>query len=116
MNSNVISKNCIAIPGNMESQNAIMASDLVVCKCGYGMISECLTNGIPLLYVSDENHLEQVAMTNELNKINSAKKITFEQINDLYIDSKLLNEFPKSEKEFIENNKAVDHILEFLKN
>lgn len=116
MNSNVVSKNCITMPENMESQNAIMASDLVICKCGYGMISECFTNAIPLLYVSSDSHSEQIAITKELNKINSAKKITIEDINNIYIDSKFLKAIPKSEKKIFENNIATEHILEFLKN
>ena len=41
----------------INGHDLVSNSDLVICKCGYGIISECLTSGIPFYYiVDDESH------------------------------------------------------------
>jgi len=41
-----------------EGQNLINAADLVICKCGYGFISECLAFGTNFNYLLDRTHKE----------------------------------------------------------
>jgi len=77
----------------IEGQNLIAASDLVICKCGYGMISECLTNGVPFLYVSDDTHLEQKAISDKLVSMGLCNRIFENELNDFtlsnYYNSKI---------------------------
>jgi hypothetical protein len=42
----------------VEGQNLINASDFVVCKCGYGFVSECVAYGTRFLYVLEPEHRE----------------------------------------------------------
>jgi len=97
----------------IEGQNLVASSDLVICKCGYGMISECLTNGIPFNFLFDKNHPEQKTMFEKLNilgknfSINNweSGKITF----DLHDITTRFNPMKN------ENSKIKDCILEFFK-
>ena len=61
------SKNTMFIEPWIEGQNLINSSDLVISKCGYGMISECLTTGTPFQLIADELHPEQNAMLKHLS-------------------------------------------------
>jgi len=99
-----------------EGQELVSASDLVICKCGYGLISECLTNGIPFYYIFDGNHPEQMAMSRELFKLAQGKKITFEEINELNLSTNLSKEFSSINKEPIDTKNTINYILEFLRN
>ena len=65
----------------IEGQDLIFASDLVICKLGYGMVTECLTNGTPFVYLSDPNHIEQNFISKGLEKLGLDNRITKE---DLY--------------------------------
>ncbi len=60
-----------------EGQNLINAADLVICKCGYGFISECLTLGTNFNYLLDRNHKEALQIHNGLidNGLNNEIKI-----------------------------------------
>ena len=69
------SANSIMIQPWVEGQNLIASSDLVVSKCGYGMISECLTNGVPIKFLMDNEHPEQKAMNDELVSLNMNSSI-----------------------------------------
>lgn len=62
-------KDFILLKPWIEGQNLVASSDLVICKCGYGMISECLTNNIPFYYLFDKNHPEQKAMYEKLKSL-----------------------------------------------
>ena len=100
----------------LEGQELVSASDLVICKCGYGMISECLTNGIPFYYVSDDNHLEQKAMTEELSGYSLAKRTTLVEISNLHFNQKFIDNLPLEDKMPRDNENVTVHIMEFLKN
>jgi len=108
-------KNCLRLPEWTEGQNLVSASDLVICKLGYGMISECLTNGIPFRYLSSGNHLEQKAMEKCLKKLGNFNKITVEQLERLEINQKLMDDLTIPKKEKNDTKSAVNHILELLK-
>lgn len=106
--------NVVSLSDPIESQNLVLASDFVICKCGYGMISECLTNGIPFNYVVDHNHLEQKAMSEELTNRNLATKITFDEINDLVINEEFIHSRSSIPKMKVDTNTVKKIILEFL--
>jgi UDP:flavonoid glycosyltransferase YjiC (YdhE family) len=108
------SKNYICYDDWIEGQELIAASDLVICKCGYGVISECLTNGIPFFYVMNEDHIEQKAISEQLLKLNLYNKITFKQINDLHFNSDFFESLKLLEKSSNDNYKIVEYIKEFL--
>ena len=115
LSMNSVIKNCqnvIAMPHEIESQDIVNASDFVICKCGYGIISECLTTGTPFLYVADDNHIEQKSMIDYLAKHNLGNRIHLNEISTLNLDSKLID----SQHISIKNNDtklAVNKILEF---
>ena len=49
-----------------EGQNLINAADLVICKCGYGFISECLTFGTNFNYLLETRHKEALGIHRNL--------------------------------------------------
>lgn len=83
-------RNVIRLPEYIEGQNLVAASDLVICKCGYGIISECITNGIPFLYIMDENHVEQKAISDELQKRGYQNHITLKELNSIQLNNKFI--------------------------
>lgn len=53
----------------VEGQNLINASDFVVCKCGYGFVSECVAYGTKFLYALEWEHREARYIHEGLAKI-----------------------------------------------
>lgn len=100
----------------IEGQEIVSVSDLVICKCGYGFISECLTNGIPFYYVSDDDHLEQKAISDELIKHGIRNKITFEEINELNLTQEYIQSRQYIKKQPIDTDNVIGYIFELLKN
>jgi hypothetical protein len=96
-----------------EGQNLVASSDLVVCKCGYGMISECLTNNIKFQFLIDENHPEQKAMFKELNSLGINSSISGWKSGKIDLDINLNIE--KLEPIANDNAKVKELILEFIK-
>ncbi len=94
----------------IEGQNIIAASDLVICKCGYGMISECLTTGTRFLYISDDNHLEQKAISVQLNKMGLENRITKKDLEDLILSKEYIFKI-----KFKKENNMTASILNILK-
>lgn len=107
-------KNLISFQKWREGQDLVLAADLVVCKCGYGIISECLTNGVPFIYVSDDNHKEQKAIADYLSKIGRGNRITLKELNCLNFDKEYVRSFSPFQKEKIDTELAVKYILEAL--
>jgi len=75
----------------IEGQDLVSAADLVLSKCGYGMTSECLTNGIPFLFVSDNNHLEQKAILADLEKRGLHNRILEDNLDDLVLNREFIS-------------------------
>lgn len=68
--------NFISIAANFLSfPNLVSASDVVISKPGYGIISECLINKTPLLYASRINFLEYDILVENLQIIKSGMLI-----------------------------------------
>ena len=94
----------------IEGQNIVSASDLVICKCGYGMISECLTNETPFLYISDDNHLEQKAISEQLKEMGLENRLTEKDLEDLILSREFISKI-KIKKE----NNATENVSNILK-
>lgn len=82
-----------------EGQNLIAAADLVICKCGYGFVSECLTNKTRFFYVLEPKHIEANSIHKELQKLGMKNKISVKFllktiINDEFIKSAMMIGIP----------------------
>jgi hypothetical protein len=104
------------ISDTAEGQNLVSIADLVICKCGYGLISECLSNGIPFLYLADDSHPEQMAISNELIKRGINSRVSFEDIKQLHISSQFIQNIPKISHDSIDLDDTINYILKFIKN
>lgn len=105
--------NLIIIKPWIEGQNLVASSDLVVCKCGYNMISECLTNNIPFHFLFDENHPEQTAMYQKLNSLGINSSINDWKSGKIRFD--LYPNTLKFKPINNDNSKIKELILEFIK-
>lgn len=115
MNSKIDSSlNFLDVSNWIEGQDIVQASDVVICKCGYGLISECITSGTSFCYVVDETHQEQLAMHEELSKNGWGKKIQLGDINQLTIDKKFLESIPTTEKQPNDIDNTVKYITNKL--
>ncbi len=76
----------------IEGQNLITAADLVICKCGYGFISECLTSKTKFFYILEPKHIEANSIHKELQKLGIKNRISVKRLLETTID----NEFIKS--------------------
>jgi len=74
------------------------------------MISECITNGIPFLYISDNNHLEQKVISEKLIKKGFSNRIIKKDLDNIVISKDSISKI-KSKKE----NNAVDQVTDILK-
>lgn len=106
--------NLINLPGWIEGQDLVSSSDLVICKCGYGIISECMTNGTPFLCILDDNHKEQKSMYDHLVEKGLKNRIAIEKLNNTYLDNEFISKISKPNKEKIDNNSVINHISEIL--
>jgi UDP:flavonoid glycosyltransferase YjiC (YdhE family) len=112
--AHVYTDNVVYIEPWIEGQDLVFASDLVVSKCGYGILSECLTNGIPFLYVSDDNHLEQKAISDELRKKGLENRILMDELSDLVLTAESISQINRI-KEKNETLMAVNILNEMLR-
>ena len=74
----------------IEGQNIINASDLVITKCGYGFISECLAYGTKFRYVLNSSHTETDYIHKCLQKKGLQNMISLDKIKNLVIDNDLI--------------------------
>jgi len=115
MGSNVRNgKNVKNVTNWIEGQDLVQISDLVICKCGYGMISECLSNGVPFFYLADNKHNEQAAISKELHKNHLGKKVSFHEINSLKLNDEFFSQLTRIQKKPLDNQKVARLILEFI--
>ena len=105
-------KNTVYIDPWIEGQNLVNASDLVICKCGYGMITECLTSGTPFQLIADQDHPEQDAILQQLSKYGIENSILDWKNGQIEIDFNNLEYF----ESFKNDNTNIKNIIkEFLK-
>lgn len=106
------SKDTIFIEPWIEGQNLINACNLVVAKCGYGMITECLTTGTPFQLIADELHPEQYAMLKYLSDCGINNRILDWKNGKIEID---FNDIQYFESFKNDNSNVKNVIQEFLK-
>ena len=73
-----------------EGQNLIGAADLVICKCGYGFISECLTSKTRFFYVLEPRHKEANAIHKELQRLGLKNRILVSSLLKTTIDDEFI--------------------------
>ena len=98
----------------IEGQEIISIADVIFCKCGYGFISEALTNGIPFYYLKDPNHKEQNHMDLNLKEKNFGVNIEKHDLNNLEFNQKFFDKIKPQKKQKIDY-KVIDLINEILK-
>jgi UDP-N-acetylglucosamine:LPS N-acetylglucosamine transferase len=98
----------------VEGQNIINAADLVICKCGYGFISEILSTGTPFRYVFDSNHKEAAFIHKNLLKRGLKNRLSITSIKSIKIDSNFISN-SDSQKIDTVNNKIAKKILQLSK-
>ena len=58
-----------ALPPPLQYQDLVAAADVVITKPGYGIISECVANGTPLLYTSRGPFVEYDVFVAEMPRV-----------------------------------------------
>ena len=58
-----------ALPPPLEYPDLVAAADVVISKPGYGIVSECVANGTPLLYTSRGRFVEYDVFVAEMPKV-----------------------------------------------
>lgn len=106
--------NTIQLKRWTEGQDLVLASDLVICKCGYGMITECITNGIPFLFISSDNHKEQKAISDQIFGMGYKNRISLEELNNITLTKEFIKSREAPRKEEIDTDNVVKHILEMI--
>jgi len=88
----------------VEGQNLVSACNQLICKCGYGLVSEALTNNIPFQYLSDDSHFEQQAIDQYLSNLGYDNRIITNDLSNINIAQSSTN--PKTfeiDNQFIAN-------------
>lgn len=106
--------NTIDVTNWVEGQDLVSAVDLVICKCGYGFLSECLTNSTPFFYISSENHLEQVAISKELESYGMKNRISYKEISNIEFTKKFMEDLPSLKSKKIDIQSTINLIQEYL--
>jgi len=57
------------LTGGLFYQDAVAAADVVISKPGYGIVSECVANGTPLLYTSRGRFVEYDVFVAEMPRL-----------------------------------------------
>jgi L-arabinokinase len=57
------------LPAGIAYQDVVAAADLVITKPGYGIVSECVANGTPLLYTSRGRFVEYDVFVAEMPRV-----------------------------------------------
>jgi len=116
MNAVVLNnQNVINVSEYPEGQDVVTASDLVICKCGYGIASECLTNGIPFLYFVSNNPIEKI-QAEALSKSRFGEEIKLDDLKNFNLKQNPIELGIQQNKEPLDNEKVISYILEFLRN
>lgn len=98
----------------VEGQNLINASDLIICKCGYGFTSECLSNNIPFRYILESTHSEAFGIHKGLQKLGLDNKLSLQDLRRTEINEKFIVD-TNSKKITITNQKVVQAMMNIVK-
>lgn len=91
------------VPANyFETQNIVGAMDIVISKGGYGIFSECIQRGIPLLIVPKMNNIEDRRLCESLEKHRLGRRCSLKSV----LNGDILNEA----NNFLSNNVSSSEI------
>ena len=68
------------VPGGFRYQDLVGAADVVLSKPGYGIVSECVANGTPLLYTSRGRFIEYDVFVAEMPRILRCRYLSQEDL------------------------------------
>ena len=94
----------------IEGQNLVAAADLVICKCGYGFVSECLTSKTRFFYILEPKHTEANSIHKELQKLGLKNRISRKQLLSTTINDKFIKSTMVSKVSF-DNQNIVKKII-----
>lgn len=116
INSKIQTKNpVIDVSDWIEGQDLVSIADLVICKCGYGFVSECLTNSTPFFYLASENHLEQKNMSKKLKEMGLNNKISLKEIQKIQLTEDFIKNLDQKLTQKNEIKNTISLIQQFLK-
>lgn len=107
-------KKIMNISKNISGHELVAISDLVICKCGYGFVSECISNKIPFFTIFSKNHNEQIGIVKKLESFGFHNTVSLGEINDLEITHKFIESIKPIKKIKVENSKVAQKIIEMI--
>jgi hypothetical protein len=104
-------------PHNLRYQDLVAASDVVISKPGYGIVSECIANGAALLYTSRGRFREYDVFVDEMPQLLRCRYISQEDLSagawDESIEALLAQPPPPDRPRTDGADVAADLILRF---
>jgi len=114
MGTNIRNYSSLNVSNWVEGQNIVAASDLVICKSGYGFVTECLANNVPFYHVYDDNHLEQKSIAIELEKLGINNRLNFKDFSNFDISNDIFNIKKLTNKIKIDTDNVIKIINQFV--
>lgn len=115
---NDINRHFIHVPQKyVETQNIVNASDLVIGKAGYGILSECVAQACPILMIPRFGISEDIVYCNYIATNNSGKIITKADLSEMAIPS--YGELKKIRQRFQiqqpDNYRIAETVMQFIR-
>ncbi len=95
----------------VEGQNLIAAADLVICKCGYGFVSECLSANTKFCYVVETAHREANEIHRFLERKGLKNRIEVRELKETNLDTPFIENAPALKMD-LDNENVADRLLE----
>jgi uncharacterized protein (TIGR00661 family) len=114
MGTDIRNYSCLNVSDWVDGQNIVAASDLVICKSGYGFVTECLANNVPFYHVYDDNHLEQKSIAIELEKLGINNRLKFKDFLNFNISNDIFNIKKLTNKIEIDTDSVIKIINQFV--
>lgn len=111
LGAKIQSKNVIKNLKNIPGHEIVAASDLVICKCGYGFTSECVSNNIPFITLFSKNHNEQIGIIENLKSFGFNYITDFKGINNFDITNDFIGSIKPIKRIKVENVKVAEKII-----
>jgi uncharacterized protein (TIGR00661 family) len=116
-NMKICKENVFSIPEDyLESQNYIAASDLVISKAGWGMVSEAVNSTVPLLLIVRKNMREDLNTTQYLEKRGLCDTIEWDELRDFHLDRESILQIKNKKEVALDKRNSSDAVAkEILK-
>ena len=107
-----------ALPAPLQYQDLVAAADVVVTKPGYGIVSECVANGTPLLYTSRGAFVEYDVFVEEMPRVLRCRFMPQEDLRGgrwrAHVDALLAQTAPPERPAIDGARVAADIVLETI--